>query len=192
MTCANGHPAAPGATICRACGAPVVRVCANGHPLPPGFQLCSACGAFAAAAPATPLPAPNRGSAAATTWVYVGCGLAVLFAVALVAALLLWPKAPPEVTAAPGPPRAISTTTSSRPPTSTTTTTRRSNGGLGLNVSPDELKAELKNQGMDPTQANCIVDGLLAKGVDLSTFDRPTAAEQRVLTEVVTRCVSGG
>jgi len=180
----------PQSTHCPTCGAPAVRRCANGHPLPPGYNLCSACGAFAAApASATAPDAPSD-----NTWVYVWCGLAVLLATVLVAVLVLRSTGPVATAAAPTPvkttPTTAPTTSTTRPRLSTTTTTR-SRGGT-FDITPERLKAELRQQGMPAEQADCIVDGLVDEGIDLSTFANPTDEEQRLLVEIATRCASGG
>jgi hypothetical protein len=178
---------APGSRICPTCGAAAARRCANGHPLPPGYQLCSACGAFAAeqarpAAPAQPAPGP---------WLYVGCGLAVVAALLVVAVLVL--RSPSTTSSGPvaAAPKPAPTTATTRPPsttaTPTTPTTRR---GIELDVTPERLKEELKTYGMSEKQADCLVDGLVAEGVDLGSIAAPTAEEQRILEEVATRCVS--
>lgn len=186
MTCINGHPLPAGAARCATCGAPAARLCANGHPLAPGFQLCSACGAFAAA-PAGPVAAERPVD---NTWVYFGCGVAIALALGLVAVLVLrWPS--PQVDAAGSPPPKTAPSTATTRPAPTTTTTTRPAGGA-FEITPERLKAELESQGMPRKQADCIVDGLVEEGVDLSTFTAPTDEQQRLLVEIATRCAAAG
>ncbi len=63
-------------------------------------------------------------------------------------------------------------------------------GGCSKKVAPEDLKKELVNQNMSPERANCIVDGLTAKGVPLENYSSPSADEQTKLTEVATACVA--
>jgi hypothetical protein len=63
-------------------------------------------------------------------------------------------------------------------------------GGCSKKVAPEDLKKELVNQGMPSEQANCIVDGLVAKGVPLENYSAPSADEQTKLTQVATDCVT--
>ena len=63
-------------------------------------------------------------------------------------------------------------------------------GGCSKKVAPEDLKKELVTQGMGQAQANCVVDGLVAKGVPLENYSSPTGDDQAKLTQVVTDCVS--
>lgn len=65
-------------------------------------------------------------------------------------------------------------------------------GGCSSKVTPEDLKKQLTT-GADPMpqqQADCIVDGLVAKGVPLENYSAPSADEQSKLTQVITDCVN--
>lgn len=195
MTCANGHALAPGATRCATCGAPAVRLCANGHPLPAGYQLCSQCGAFAVAATSAPTEPPAR---VASAGLYAACGAAVLLALLVVGVLIVRSAPASQVQAAPAttkattkPSTTTTTTTTTTRPRLTTTTRAPANDPLdSFEITPERLKEELRKSGVPPAQADCIVDGLVAEGIDLSTFANPTDEEQRTLVDIASRCAS--
>jgi len=130
------------------------------------------------------------------TWVYFGCAVAIVLAIVVVAALVLRSPSPQVDAAAPPPTKAAPVTSTTRP-TSTTTTTRspattRPPLGGAFEVTPERLKDELVGQGMSRPQADCIVDGLVEEGIDLSAFTAPTDEQQRILVEIASRCARGG
>ena len=65
-------------------------------------------------------------------------------------------------------------------------------GGCSKKVAPEDLKKELTtgSNAMSQEQANCIVDGLVSKGVPLENYSTPSTDEQAKLTQVVTDCVT--
>lgn len=64
--------------------------------------------------------------------------------------------------------------------------------GCSKKVAPEDLKKELVNQGMPSEQANCIVDGLVAKGVPLENYSSttPSGDDQAKLAQVAQDCAS--
>lgn len=66
--------------------------------------------------------------------------------------------------------------------------------GCSTKYSSDDLKKELTtgSNAMSQEQANCIVDGLNAKGVPLDKYKDPSADDQKKITDVVTDCVLKG
>lgn len=63
--------------------------------------------------------------------------------------------------------------------------------GCSTKYSSDDLKKELTSgsNAMTQEQANCIVDGLNAKGVPLDKYKDPSAEDTKKITDVVTDCV---
>jgi hypothetical protein len=64
--------------------------------------------------------------------------------------------------------------------------------GCSTTVSKDDLKKQLtESNTVDAKQADCIVDGLVAKGVPLNKFGSPSDAEKDTITSVTTDCILG-
>ncbi len=63
-------------------------------------------------------------------------------------------------------------------------------GGCASKYSADDLKRELTTgtDALTQDQANCIVDGLSAKGVPLDKYKDPKADDQKKIDETVTDC----
>ena len=65
-------------------------------------------------------------------------------------------------------------------------------GGCSTKYTADDLKKQLTtgDKAMSQEQANCIVDGLVAKGVPLDKYGDPSPDDSAKITAVVTDCVT--
>ena len=67
-------------------------------------------------------------------------------------------------------------------------------GGCSTKSTPDELKKQLTtgDKPMSQALANCMVDGIVAKGVPLDKYSDPTPDDQAKITAVATDCITKG
>jgi hypothetical protein len=63
--------------------------------------------------------------------------------------------------------------------------------GCSSEESWDEVRQRLIDGGMTPDQVDCLEDGLNERGLSLTDYDSPDAADQGAIVEVTIGCAMG-